>query len=270
MAVLFQVTITIRKNNESEGKSTKILVNESESPLLPPDSAYVNRLKARRLPHVIQLRRVGIVGQQETIEAGLDSLVASQRRDGSFGDAAQTAYGALALMAQGDCSALETRRGRAVRGAVAELLRRAFDGQVHGAMLTALVEDWALSHDSMSELEREEYGRAIVRLIRSVGTDEAAQEGLATALAAGISIPSGRDLGAMATNLLDPKELERLLGRPATRLAATLVLARGQPEIDEERLRAWLRPLFEAAKAEIEAQKGSALAVLTLQAPYRL
>ncbi len=132
-------------------------------------------------------------------------------------------------------------------------------------MLAALVEDWTLSFEQLDEHERLEYVEAILRLVRTLGDDEASREGLAIASRAHIPMPSRRDLGVLA------KKPFSLLGFPATRLSATAVLARGQKlSSPDDIVREWLRPLFEGAKATILTKEPAPLAVLTLQAPYRL
>jgi hypothetical protein len=52
-------------------------------------------------------------------------------------------------------------------------------------------------------------------------------------------------------------------------MRATLVLARGHDPLERERVRAWVRPLFEQAMRDLAAERATAVAVLTLQAPYR-
>jgi hypothetical protein len=131
--------------------------------------------------------------------------------------------------------------------------------------LAALVEDWALCYESLSDTERDEYLRAILALIPRLGPGEAAREGLAIAAMAEIPFPAHLDRGVLAA------VPGTLLKQPATRLSATAVLARGHSvSVGDDSLRDWLRPLFERAREQIRAKKDVSLAVLTLQAPYRL
>jgi len=209
----------------------------------------------------VRLQRFGLDGQQLLIDRGIDAILSGQNEDGSFGDAAQTGYATLALMAGGDCSSMDTRRGRAISRAIHHMLARKM---THGAVLAALVEDWTLSFDELAEYDRIEYVSSILRLVGAMGEDEASREGLAVAARAGIPTLN-RNPGILAADLFT------LLGAPATRLSATAVLARGhKPSRSDHDIRDWLRSLFERAKAAIEAGKPVPLAVLTLQAPYRL
>ena len=219
------------------------------------------------MPHGIRLRLVGVEGQERAIREGLQTLLARQRADGSFGKADETGFATLALLAEGDCSALETRGGRAVHAAVRHLLRRPPEASAHGAVLSALVEDYVLSYERLGAEERHEYVRAILDLIGLVGDDEAAREGVALAGAAGFPVPPGRDLGE-AGRLFENRRAQ-FLEREPTRLRASLVLSRGHDNLERERVREWARPLFEAAMADLAVGNGSAVAVLTLQAPYR-
>ena len=261
MAVLFQFSV----RGKAAPTPADIRVAGIEEPDLRPAPRFVATLSMRRLPHHLPLQRVGIAGQADAIRAGLERVLASQRDDGSFGDAPATAYATLALLAEGDCSATDTRRGRAIRAAMRILLHEAQEGAPHGAILTALVEDWALSFDSLSELERGDYIRGMLRMIRALGDEDAAsREGLATARAANLPVPASRRLG-----IFDEQVVE-LIERAPTRLSATRVLARGRNGLGYDRLKKWVQPLFERAKARIEAGSSDPVAVLTLQSPYRL
>ncbi len=257
MGVLFQMSVPDR--DAPDGGIVSFIVEET--PDLRPDTSFVRSLSQRRAPHTVRLQRFGLAGQQLLIDHGIDAILASQNADGGFGDAAQTGYAALALMASGDCSSTDTLRGRAISAAIDHMMSRKM---THGAVLAALVEDWTLSFDQLAEYDRIEYVSSILRLVAAMGEDEASREGLAIAARAGIPMPS-RDLGILAA---DPFTL---LGVPATRLSATAVLARGQKQSKPDNvMRDWLRSLFERAKAAIEAGRPAPLAVLALQAPYRL
>jgi len=243
--------------------------NPEEVPIQPPSESFVMRLSQRRLPHETRLKQFGVAGQDAAIERGLAQLLQRQDEDGSFGTPAETAYGALALLAEGDCSTDRTVRGLAIRRAMTRLLADAKRGAVDGAMLAALVEDYSLAYDDLSDQRRGEYVRRIRDLTLRVGGDDMAREALVLADLAGFPIPAGRDLGAAAA--LRDGDRSGLLDRPATRLLATVVLARGQSlPPDRERVRTWAAGLFREAADRVAAGDTSGVVLLTLQAPYRL
>lgn len=232
-----------------------------------PERDFQQRLRQRRLSQSNRLRQYGVEGQEEAIGDGVEALVASQRPDGSFGDGGETGYAALALLAQGDCSTEASPRGRAVRSAIHRLLARTRQGEAHGAMLAALVEDFALSYDGMDDFERKDYLEAIRKLVLSVPDDDISREALLLAHLAGFAIPAGR-LGEAAS--FGSPDRAQMLALEPTRLRATLALARGRSSLDSERARAWAAPLFGRAMADLKGGKASGLVLLTLQAPYRL
>ncbi|MHC4931590.1 MAG: hypothetical protein ACYTGV_05295 [Planctomycetota bacterium] len=263
MGVLFQLSVP--KGGPESASELHVI---KTPPRVNPKSDVVRRLTMRRMPHQARLASVGVEGQGETIRTGIESILASQARDGSFGDARETAYAALVLLAEGDCSAMWTSRAEQIDLAIRRIMRDVREGEIHGAQLTALVEDYVLSHSMLSEPERNEYVVLITRLIDRVGDDEEAHEGLALAGMAGFHVPAGRNLG-VAAHLPNGRRAGLLVRRP-TRVAATVVLARGQESPDRARVRAWVRPLFDRAQEDAEAGESLALAVLTLQSPYRL
>jgi hypothetical protein len=265
MAVLFKVYVTPRA--ATGPGSTYGFVNKNPG-IHEPEQDFVARLQLRQTPHLFRLRQYGIGGQAEAIRTGLQTLVDSQRADGSFGDVSDTAYGALALLAEGECSAHGTRRGFALERAIHHLLVKARVGARHGAVLAALVEDYGLSYESLSAEERRLYTRVIYDLIGQVDDDDAGHEGLALAKLAGFQLPEGRSLGRAAV-LLEGDRAALLAERP-TRLTVSAMLAKGPLSADRERVRTWARPFFEAALAEIEAGRVTGEALLALQAPYRL
>ena len=195
-------------------------------------------------------------------------MLGRQQADGSFGSVGETGYAAMALLAEGNSSVADTRHGRAIRAAIRHLLDEAAAGAVHGAMLSALVEDFGLAYEDLREEERIEYVIAIRGLIRSVPDDEISREGLTLAAMAGFPVPAGRNLGA--AGLLLGGDRGALLDRPASRLTATTVLARGHLSLDRGRVRAWVSGLFEQAVTDVGSGKATAVVALTLQAPYRL
>jgi len=266
MGILFQVSVT--RSQPRNPIEIGVRVAPEDLPLYRPDATFTLRLSQRRLPHAARLRKVGVQGQERAIRRGLDELVGQQRDDGSFGTVADTGYAALALLAEGECSAYGTARGRAVQRAVRHLIAATRRGEVHGATLAALVEDWTLSFDRLSDDERVVYIDMILRLIRRVGDDPSDHEGLALARMAGFPMRESREFGEAAW--LFTGRREKLLEEAATRIGATAVLGRGQGSLDAERARLWARPLFEQAMRALEARKGDPVAVLTLQAPYRL
>jgi hypothetical protein len=241
---------------------------EAPAESIDPSPEFQARLAQRRLPQSIRLRQYGVEGQEQAIAAGLASLLGRQNPDGSFGDAAETGYAALALLAQGDCSAQPGARGYAVRMACGNLLAAAKRGRAHGAMLAALVEDLSLSYAFMNEFERMGYRTAIRQLILAVPDDDISREALLLARLAGFAIPAGRDLGDAA--MVFEGDRSELLGLEPTRLRVTAALARGRASPDPDLVRAWAAPLFKRALADLEAGKASGVVLLTLQAPYRL
>ena len=244
-------------------------VQEDEDIVQQPSHPFVVRLLQRRLPHETRIKQYGVAGQNEGIRAGIDQLLRSQAENGSFGDLGATGYGTLALLAEGDSSVQSTKRGRAIRDAVNHLLARVELGDVHGAALSALVEDYALSYESLRDEERVRYAHAIRSLILAARSDAAWQEGLALASLAGFPLPAGRTLGD-ALYLARGTNPAPLLGRTATRLRATVLLARGHLVAERVRVRRWARALFVEALETVEAGKATGLVLLTLQAPYRL
>jgi len=264
MGVLFQFRVLGPAQTRLQAPKISFDIDE-ETPDVRPAKAFVLSLKARRAPHVVRLKRFGVAGQQQAIKAGLDRLIRSQQPDGTFGDERETAYFVLALMAQGDCSVYDTRNGRAIHDAMSSLLAQAQHGKVlNGAMLAALVENWALSYTELSPEERLDYARAMTRLIRNLDpAREAAREGLAIARMAGLELPGTKRLGIFDERVVD------LIEREPTRLSVTLVLSHMNRDMDVARVKAWAAPLFERAKAQVAGKKPAPLAVLTLQAPYR-
>ncbi len=234
-----------------------------------PAPDFMRRLSLRRLLASNRLRQYGVARQEEAIWEGLDALVASQRPDGSFdGDAAETGYSAMALLAQGDSSVLATPRGHAIRMACLSLLSEAKRGTVHGSMLAALVENFGLSYASLDEFEQREYLEAIRKLILAVPDADISREALLLAHLAGFAIPAGRDLGE--AQLVVSGDRTRLLALEPTRFRATVAFARGRSSPEPERARIWAAPLFERAMADLRSGNASALVLLTLQSPYRL
>ncbi|MHC4959038.1 MAG: anti-sigma factor [Planctomycetota bacterium] len=260
MAVLFQFSLA----KEPGRTGIDMTVVEEDAPDLRPDASYVARLKLRRL-HGARLKRLGLPGQQQTIDKGIDALLAGQESDGSFGDSIRTGYVALTLLAEGDCSVYDTRRGRAVRAAVDSLLSLPATDLAHGAILTALLEDWALSYDELGEAERARYVRAIRRHIRDLDHDDPlAAEAFAVARQADFPVPARYMAGIFE------RRASELLADAPTRSKATALMARGLRGVDLDRAARWARPLFKAAREQIESGKVTPHAVLTLQAPYRL
>jgi len=149
MAILFQVYVVSPQNNHG----VAIAVGEMP-PVQRPAAEFVLRLRQRRAPHAARLRRYGLAGQEAVIRKGIAGLVARQARDGSLdGDAQQTAYAALAILAEGENSVSGTPLGLALHRAMDYLIARARAraGEADGAILAALVEDYSLSYDDLLE-----------------------------------------------------------------------------------------------------------------------
>lgn len=261
--------ILLRHDEPITESDIEVAFQEAPEECIEPSADFRARLAQRRLPQSTRLRQYGVEGQEEAIASGLEALVALQRPDGSFGDAAETGYAALALLAQGDCSAHATARGYAVRMACGKILADAKRGDAHGSMLAALVEDLTLSYAFLTEFERAGYRSAIRRLILSIrATDEISREALLLARLAGFAIPAGRDLGD-ATMVLGG-DRSALLDLEPTRLRVTAALSRGRACPDPVLAQAWAAPLFREALLEVESGRTSGVVLLTLQAPYRL
>jgi len=240
---------------------------DERAPILPPSRELLARLGGRGLSHETVLRRVGVPGQREAIRAGLERLLASQRADGSFGSLAETGYGALALLAEGHLSRGASRESAALAGALRHIRERGRLGETHGAAVSALVEDYALCRAARPEEECFDEVETIVRMVPGLGDDEDAREALA--LVAWARVPAKHPSLAEASRPLG-SERAALLSGPPTRLAATRLLAKGGSDASSEAVRTFVRPLFEEAMRDLEANRDSARAILTLQSPYRL
>lgn len=266
IAVLAQVLLS-PGIPERDLAPTTVTWTEMPAEAVVPEHGFRQRLAQRRLSQSNRLRQYGVEGQEEAIGAGLRTLVASQRPDGSFGDGGETGYAALALLAQGEGSAQASARGQALRKAVRRILAATGRGEAHGAMLAALVEDFGLSYDSLDEFERKDYLEAIRKLVLSVPDDDISREALFLADLAGFAIPPGR-LGE--AQLAASADRATLLGLEPTRLRATIALARGRSNLDPDRVRDWAAPLFERALADLAGGNASGVVLVTLQSPYRL
>ncbi len=275
MGILFKVYMPRRAQDST---TTVAFVKEGRPGVSSPAAGFVSRLMARRGPQAPRLRRFGVAGQPEAIRSGLETLLARQAGDGSFGTPRETAHAALALLAEGDCSTIGTRRGRAISKAIRNLLYRepdasAVEGETgeNGAILAALVEDYGLSFDDLSTDERECYSTRIDALIRGVAARRSLtgfdREGLALAQLAGfqraVDLAADKRLGRELVRARAPE------GDPV-RAAVTAVLARGHTVRDPARVKAWAAPLFDRSVADIHAGRVTGLVLLNLQAPYRL
>jgi len=268
LAAMVVLSIVLIEGPRANRPPVQVTWKEEEAPIQRPASSFVARLTLRRLSHAPRLKKFGVAGQAQAIEQGLTAVLSTQQADGSFGSVGKTAYGALTLLAEGNSSVTDTARGRAIRAAVRHLLDQVRAGAVHGAILAALVEDYCLAYEDLREEERLEYVSAIRHLTLAVGSDEISCEALALAEMAGFPVPAGRDLGV--AELLLRGDRTALLEGPPTRLAVTAVLARGHLSPDRDRVRAWVRGLFDQAVTDVGSGKVSAIVVLALQAPYRL
>lgn len=261
--------ILLRPGHPADPGGIVVTWKEAPEECIEPAPELQGRLAQRRLPQSTRLRQYGVEGQEDAIAKGIETLLSKQRPDGSFGDASETGYAALALLAQGDCSAQATARGYAVRMACSNILAEAKRGRAHGAMLAALVEDFSLSYAFMNEFERMGYRTAIRQLILACPPDdEISREAMLLARLAGFALPAGHDLGDAAMVLTGDRSA--LLDLEPTRLRVTAALARGRATPDPALARAWAAPLFRRALADLEAGKASGVVLLALQAPYRL
>jgi len=235
-----------------------------------PDQAFVMRIGLARVSRSVRLKRFGVNGQREAIRSGVETLLARQKMDGSFGTPEETAQATLILLGEGSNSTDPTARGRVVREAVGSLLRAVDSGEQSGFVLSALIEDWMFSYENLTEEERTRYVRAMQTLIPTVRGAGAA-ESLVLAELVGIPVSSDHS-GELA--LVLGGDAWRALDAMPTRLRATALIARVQEDgpgavgFGYETLRDWVAPAFQSALAS--GRSGDLQALLLLQAPYRL
>ncbi|MGQ0612940.1 MAG: hypothetical protein ACT4PV_04260 [Planctomycetaceae bacterium] len=250
-----------------------ILQAHPDGELLPaaairPDRAFLIRLRQRQVPHGQRLAAVGIPGQAEAIARGVRALLEAQAADGSFETLEGTGQAALVLLAEGATSLRPDPLGRALARAIRNLHERMDREGSSGAGVAALIEDYVLCWDAIAQEERSSRLGSILRALRSLPDGESCQEALVLAQLAGLSVPAELDPGAARFYRTGPRDA--LLQGPATRIAATAALARGPDRLDPEAVRAWVAPLFRSALDQLASHPADALALLTLQAPYRL
>lgn len=265
IAVLAQ--ILLRPSDHDPRGPFEFRAEDAPATPVEPEQGFVLRLSQRRVSQSARLRQFGASGQEEAIARGIATLLATQRPDGSFGDAQETGYAAMAFLAQGDGSAEPTPKGLAVRRAVHRLLADTRGGEAHGAMLAALVEDYGLSYAALGPIERMDYVVAIRKLISAVPDDDISREALLLAHLAGFQVPGGR-LGEAELALAGDRS--RLLALEPTRLRAAAAMARGRSNLAPEAVAGWAAPLFERAIADVRAGRAGGLVLVTLQSPYRL
>jgi len=264
MAVLYQMTDP-GLSAEREPLPFDVSVADQGPERFTPDGEFTRRLRARGYGHHLRIGLYGVEGQEHRIAEALGIWVARQQPDGSFGDVETTAQVSLALLAEGDNSQHATPRGRALAGAIRFLIREARHPEAGDATLAALVEDYVLAFEPRRQEALVGHLRAIGQLLQRLDPTVAGGEGVALARMAGLPLAPELDRAASASTLLSDRET--LLSSPATRLAATAVLSKGQSGLEPERLRKWLQQLFAAA---MERADSDPVALLTLQAPYRL
>ncbi len=264
MAVLFQMTAR-GPAPERVPLPFDVSIGDQGPERFTPDGEFTRRLRARGYGHHLRIGLYGVEGQERRIAEALESWVSRQQPDGSFGEIETTAQVCLALLAEGDNSHHPTPRGRALGDAIRFLIREAGRPEAGDATLAALVEDYVLAFEPRRQEALVGHLRAIGRLIPRVASAPGAGEGLALAQLAGMALPPELEAAVASSPLLADRDA--LLSSPATRLAATAVLSKGQTGLDPARLRSWLAPLFAAA---MESADRDPVALLTLQAPYRL
>jgi hypothetical protein len=270
LAVLYHV-VGRRPADEIDVASTRLeppaLPSVAPAPVPVPERRFILVLRQRALPHGPRLASLGVPGQAEAIARGIEALASAQLPDGSFGTLERTGAAALALLAEGVSSRGSDARAASLARAVHHLERAAQEGNSCGFAVAALVEDYALSWESLLEEERSIRVAAILRGLRRLDASEAACEARALVQLCGIARDAG-ELGAAAALLGGPRE--HLLRSEPTRLAVTAAMARGPSRLDPQQLRAWARPLFERALARVADDPASPEALLVLQSPYRL
>ena len=257
-----------------EAKRTEIVVRLVPPRMVepvgsPPSVAFVGRLQGRNRSVEVKLGAAAVPGQAEAIRGGIERLVDVQAGDGSFGDVEQTGYAALALLAEGECSAFRTEKSRNLQRALEHVAAEGADGNVHGAAVCALVEDYALSYSWIPEARRAARAALIMEVLAELPRGEAADEARLVAKLAGFPLAESR-LSAEARALYTVLPRAWILDLEPSRLRATVAFARGGAPLDPERLRAWARPFFLGVLKRL--REGGALAehIVTLQSPYRL
>ncbi|MEE8106253.1 MAG: hypothetical protein V3T86_12025 [Planctomycetota bacterium] len=242
----------------------------AEVDVVVPDQRFARRLAHRRLPKGPRLQAYGVEGQAEAIRASLAALPARQNDDGAFGTVDETAYAALALLAEGHCSVQNNRPGLSLHRALVHLQANWQRAENPGLLLAALVEDYVLSFEHWTEFDRLDRVQIIAKLMDRAADSKDGFEGLVLAKLAGFELPSRADLGESGELILAGRHHEGMLSMAPTRQRVTFVLARGPDSLDRDRVAAWARPLFADALKRLDRDGWSAASLLALQAVYRL
>jgi len=262
---------------------------DEEVPEYRPDREFVFRLGRARVSRSLRLKQFGAEGQRDDIRTGIRALMSRQQQDGSFSSLDDTGASlddtgaslddtgraALVMLAQGANSSDTTDRGAALRKTMGAIRRAVDAGSNDGFALSALIEDWALSYENLTEEQRVTYVRAILTLLPQV-SGAGAGESLVLADMAGFPVSEIqlRSLAPNGAGLMIKGDVRVAMQARADRVNASAVIARFQEEggqvlhVARSDVKAWLSPLFADAKAN--ARAGDATALLTLQAPYRL
>jgi len=266
---------------------------DEEVPEYRPDREFVFRLGRARVSRSLRLKQFGAEGQRDDIRTGIRALMTRQQQDGSFSSLDDTSASlrdtgsslddtgraALVMLAQGANSSDTTDRGAALRKTMGAIRRAVDEGLSDGFALSALIEDWALSYEQLTEEQRVTYVRAILTLLPQV-SGAGAGESLVLADMAGFPVSEIqlRSLAPDGAGLMIKGDVRVAMQARADRVNASAVIARFQEEggshastalhVTRSDVKAWLSPLFADAKAN--ARAGDAAALLTLQAPYRL
>ncbi|MCZ6574187.1 MAG: hypothetical protein O7C98_13600 [Planctomycetota bacterium] len=258
---------------QAEDKHTTFIVKlppaKAEPVGLRPSEAFVGRLAGRNRSIEVKLGKAAVPGQAKAIRSGIEELVGGQADDGSLGDVAQTGYGSLALLAEGECSAFLTEKSRNLRRALEYVAEQGAEGNVHGAAVCALVEDYALSYSWIPEARQAARAALIVDLLAELPRGPASDEARLVAKLAGFPLDSSR-LSAEARALYTGLPRAWILDLEPSRLRATVAFARGGVPLDPERLNRWVRPFFLGVLKRLREGGAVAERIVTLQSPYRL
>ncbi len=294
VAVLWQ--IDLGGANAPENGIKLAFHPDEEVPEYRPDREFVFRLGRARVSRSLRLKQFGTEGQRADIRTGIRALMSRQQQDGSFrslddtgsslddtgsslddtgSSLDDTGLAALVMLSQGANSSDTTDRGAALRKTMGAIRRAVDEGLSDGFALSALIEDWALSYEQLTEEQRVTYVRAILTLLPQV-SGAGAGESLVLADMAGFPVSEIqlRSLAPDGAGLMIKGDVRVAMQARADRVNASAVIARFQEEgsqalhVARSDVKAWLSPLFADAKAN--ARAGDAAALLTLQAPYRL
>ena len=198
MGVLYQ--FVVRERPEAQPYEVQVGAVDAPEAEIRPDATFVQHLRLARASRPARLRRFGVAGQARAIREGIESLVARQGEQGAWdGELERTSQAALVLMAEGVQPGDITRRGQSLRAAMRFVRGRVIGGESSPSALEALVEDWALNHEHLSEPQRAQSVDGIRALLLKGGNgDGGVQAALHAGFAPLVTEPhEARDLGTL-------------------------------------------------------------------------